>query len=291
MEGKIQKIGSSFWIKFFVLLAVETLESFGLAVDPDITDLRLSTPGIATFCIEYDDLNPLKKLIKLYANERQLQFFTTKDCSASTQAFDARPLDLPKLTLLNLSKNKLTIMPDFSLMPALEKLILEGNMLNSVPSQPFTANTKLVNLNLGTNGMTTLPSLTGSCSYMISINLQGNEITSIPNDYFNGCIKLQTINLADNKLISFDHSLCHVPHQVAITMSGNNRMSISDPYGLCPQQSTTITVDSSHCDKSLCWLKSSQVQVNDFACADGRMWSAVPKGDVCTGKFYLVFRF
>jgi Leucine-rich repeat (LRR) protein/serine/threonine protein phosphatase PrpC/class 3 adenylate cyclase len=107
------------------------------------------------------------------------------------------------LTELNLSNCKLSSLPEdlFNNTQGLERLVLDSNTLNTIPSS-IGALQRLVKLSIQSNNLETLPSEIGKLSELKALDAQKNNLKSLPREIWL-CAALQTLNCSSNLLESF----------------------------------------------------------------------------------------
>ncbi|KAI9020827.1 hypothetical protein CLU79DRAFT_755752 [Phycomyces nitens] len=108
-----------------------------------------------------------------------------------------------QLTELNLSNCKLSSLPDelFLNITFLERLILDNNTLNSIPSS-IGALQRLTHLSIHTNNLDSLPVEIAGLSELIVLDAQKNNLKTLPKEIWL-CSSLKTLNCSSNLLESF----------------------------------------------------------------------------------------
>ena len=125
-------------------------------------------------------------------------------------------LGLKNVRLLSLSQNDLRQLPEELLkpVPKLEKLflggktdekryelIVQGNLLSSLPQKLFLHSKHMKILDLSENQLQELPAHTfQDLTALETLDLQGNEISQIPREAFASLTSLQTLGLSRNKI-------------------------------------------------------------------------------------------
>ncbi|KAG2200534.1 hypothetical protein INT47_012320, partial [Mucor saturninus] len=107
------------------------------------------------------------------------------------------------LTELNLSCCKLSSLPEdlFHNTQGLERLVLDSNTLNAIPSSIGVLQ-RLVKLSIQNNNLESLPSEIGQLSELKVLDAQKNNLKSLPKEIWL-CAALQTLNCSSNLLESF----------------------------------------------------------------------------------------
>ena len=186
-----------FWIALIsIILSINFCDSLNLSM----TYLNMKAENLK--CIDFDTLNQLKKLEIINFEDGNMPYFPDKDCNNSAHEEDTRALDLPNLRMLVLKRIKLLKVPNTSMMPNLENVIISQNAIAEIPGTHFRHNGKLEGLDIKYNDLTAPPNITGSCSKLSYLGLASNDITTIPDDYFKGC-SVGNLQLGFNKITSF----------------------------------------------------------------------------------------
>ncbi|XP_013781529.1 protein toll-like [Limulus polyphemus] len=134
---------------------------------------------------------------------------------------------LALLKLLNLAKNKLSVLPEdvFQYLTNIESLHLSDNELQTLPENVFQPLNNLENLELGANKLSKLPAglfrnlprlkriylyrnklstlskdIFDNLESLEILELFGNEFTKLPGDVFSGLLNLRSLGLSKNKL-------------------------------------------------------------------------------------------
>lgn len=107
------------------------------------------------------------------------------------------------LSELNLSNCKLSSLPEdlFNNTQGLERLVLDSNTLNAIPSS-IGALKRLVKLSIQNNNLETLPSEIGQLSELKALDAQKNNLKLLPKEIWL-CASLQTLNCSSNLLEAF----------------------------------------------------------------------------------------
>ncbi|CAO3647711.1 unnamed protein product [Mucor hiemalis] len=164
-----------------------------------ITDLDVVShlPRLEILLVDYNstsivnfDLKSLKQ-IKMYKNHLT-QFNLTSVGDGGNC-----------LTELNLSCCKLSSLPEdlFNNTQGLERLVLDSNTLNAIPSS-IGALKRLVKLSIQNNNLETLPSEIGQLSELKALDAQKNNLKLLPKEIWL-CASLQTLNCSSNLLEAF----------------------------------------------------------------------------------------
>ena len=117
---------------------------------------------------------------------------------------------LPKLGSLNLEGNALTALPEdlFDRLSTLQILYLSGNDLTALPEDLFNGLTALRKLFLDDNALTALPEdLLDGLGALTYLYLEGNALTALPEDLLDGLGALYQVHLEDNALTALPEDL------------------------------------------------------------------------------------
>ena len=97
---------------------------------------------------------------------------------------------------------------DFAGLNSLERLLLNGNHLTSLPADLFDGLSNLKKLNLDHSELTSLPEdLFDGLSSLEYLYLSSNSLTSLPEDLFDGLSSLENLDLDSNDLTSLPTDL------------------------------------------------------------------------------------
>jgi len=108
---------------------------------------------------------------------------------------------MPQLTILELHKNCITSLPEnfFALCPALAKVTLEQNQLQSLPDG-ICEHKKLGVLIVHTNQLAALPEGLGTMSSLKVLFVQDNKLTTLPTSLGDNKL-LERVNLSGNTIV------------------------------------------------------------------------------------------
>lgn len=157
-----------------------------------------------------DILGSLPKLEALYASKNYISKFSDKIQSFRLLHFDRNPITnlsfnsvLSKLTVLDFSKAKLTIIPPdfFDKILNVEKLVLDKNHLVNLPDNIGSLR-KLSHLSLFGNNLQALPSTVGNLLLLQYLDLHSNNIQVLPEEIWH-LKSLKHLNVSSNILTSF----------------------------------------------------------------------------------------
>lgn len=196
-----------------------------------ITDLDVVShlPRLEILLVDYNstsivnfEIKSLKQL-KMYKNHLT-QFNLTSGPGGGTC-----------LTELNLSCCKLSSLPEelFNNTQGLERLVLDSNTLNSIPSS-IGALQKLVKLSIQNNNLETLPAEIGKLSELKALDAQKNNLKSLPKEIWL-CSSLQTLNCSSNLLESFPEPLSTITPCSTPLANKNTGDDISDMTLICDE--------------------------------------------------------
>jgi Leucine-rich repeat (LRR) protein/serine/threonine protein phosphatase PrpC len=164
-----------------------------------ITDLDVisNLPRLEILLVDYNstsiinfEIKSLKQL-KMYKNH-----LTQFNLTSHTQGVNS-------LCELNLSNCKLSSLPEdlFTHMVGLERLVLDTNTLNSLPTS-IGVLLSLNRLSIQSNNLETLPTEIGKLSELKILDAQKNNLKSLPREIWL-CASLQTLNCSSNLLVCF----------------------------------------------------------------------------------------
>lgn len=173
-----------------------------------------------------DVLGSLPNLEVVYASKNNISGFSDKMESLRLLHFDRNPITslefeimLPMLTVLDLSKAKITAIPSefISKIPHIEKLVLDKNHLVTLPSE-LGGLPKLTHLSLYGNNIQHLPDTIGQLTSLQYLDLHSNNIESLPSDIWN-LKNLSTLNVSSNILSSFPKPSFAIARKISSTQS------------------------------------------------------------------------
>lgn len=162
------------------------------------------------YITDIDVLGSLPKLEAVYASKNYISRFSDKMESFRLLHFDRNPITnlkfnniLSRLTVLDLSKAKLTIIPNdfFDKISNIEKLVLDKNHLVNLPDNLGNLH-KLSYLSLYGNNLQVLPKSVGNLISLQYLDLHSNNLQVLPDEIWN-LKSLVTLNVSSNILISF----------------------------------------------------------------------------------------
>lgn len=173
-----------------------------------------------------DILGDLPNLEVVYASKNKISAFSDKMERLRLLHFDRNPITnlefeimLPKLTVLDLSKAKLTMLPSefVSKIPNIEKLVLDKNHLVNLPDELGELH-KLTHLSLYGNNIQSLPTSLGKLVSLQYLDLHSNNILSLPVDIWN-LKSLSYLNVASNLLSSFPQPLFAIAKKISSSVN------------------------------------------------------------------------
>lgn len=109
-------------------------------------------------------------------------------------------------------------------------IILEGNVISSIPESISALSRTLTHLNMNVNKLNTLPPAIGSLKALTVLELHNNALISIPPDIA-GCISLTTLDISNNKLMALPESMFDLPRLESLDVSSNILTSIPPQIG------------------------------------------------------------
>ncbi|SGZ47638.1 CIC11C00000002144 [Sungouiella intermedia] len=178
-----------------------------------------------------DVLGSLPNLEVVYASKNNISGFSDKMESLRLLHFDRNPITnlefeilLPMLTVLDLSKAKITALPAefITKIPHIEKLVLDKNHLVTLPSELCNL-PKLTHLSLYGNNIQHLPEDIGRITSLQYLDLHSNNLESLPADIWN-LKNLSTLNVSSNILASFPKPLFAVAKKITSYANLKNPM-------------------------------------------------------------------
>lgn len=216
-----------------------------------------------------DVLGSLPNLEVVYASKNYISGFSDKMECLRLLHFDRNPITslefeimLPMLTVLDLSKAKITAIPSefIKKIPHIEKLVLDKNHLVTLPSE-LSSLPKLTHLSLYGNNIQHLPDNIGQLTSLQYLDLHSNNIESLPDDIWN-LKNLSTLNISSNILSTFPKPLFAVAKK--ITSSANIKDKVVSSLEQANEVSASVIKNSpvSLAD-SLLWLTISDNRFND----------------------------
>lgn len=173
-----------------------------------------------------DVLGDLPNLEVVYASKNKISAFNDKMEKLRLLHFDRNPITnlefeilLPMLTVLDLSKAKLTMLPSefVTKIPHIEKLVLDKNHLVNLPDELGNL-PRLTHLSLYGNNIQTLPASIGQLSSLQFLDLHSNNILSLPAEIWN-LKSLAFLNVASNLLTSFPQPLFAIAKKISSSAS------------------------------------------------------------------------
>lgn len=182
-----------------------------------------------------DVLGSLPNLEAVYASKNYISGFFDKMESFRVLQFDRNPItnlefknNLIKLTSLNLSKAKLTIIqPEFiTKIVHLEKLILDKNHLVNLPEN-LGSLTKLIHLSIFGNNLQVLPSSIGQLTNLQYLDLHSNNLQILPQEIW--LLKsLTMLNVSSNMLTGFPTPPVSVAKRISSSANFNDLNRFQD---------------------------------------------------------------
>lgn len=198
-----------------------------------------------------DVIGRLPHLEVAYASKNYVSTFNDKMESLRLLHFDRNPITnlqfeylLPLLTVLDLSKAKITSIPsDFlTKIPNVEKLVLDKNHLVNLPPQ-LGSLSKLSHLSLYGNNLQVLPPSIGDLKSLQYLDLHSNTLESLPEEIWN-LSSLSVLNISSNALSSFPKPPLSVAKKISSSVDFLN-------YRAVDQEAESSTEDDSRRPSSL----------------------------------------
>lgn len=184
-----------------------------------------------------DVIGLLPQLEVAYASKNNISTFNDKMESLRLLHFDRNPITdlrfeylLPSLTMLDLSKAKITSIPSEFLVkiPNIEKLVLDKNHLVNLPAQ-FGSLSKLSHLSLYGNNLQVLPPSIGDLKSLQYLDLHSNTLETLPEEIWK-LSSLTVLNISSNALDSFPKPPLSVAKRISSSVNFLN-------YGAGEQES------------------------------------------------------
>lgn len=173
-----------------------------------------------------DVLGSLPNLEVVYASKNSISRFSDRMESLRLLHFDRNPITslefeilLPMLTVLDLSKAKITAIPAefIGKIPHVEKLVLDKNHLVTLPAELGNL-PRLTHLSLYANNIQTLPDSIGNLSSLQYLDLHSNNIESLPVDIWN-LKSLSFLNISSNILSAFPKPLFAIAKKISSSVN------------------------------------------------------------------------
>lgn len=178
-----------------------------------------------------DVLGSLPNLEVAYASKNAILGFSDKMESLRLLHFDRSPITnlrfenvLPMLTVLDLSKAKITLVPAsfVAKIPHVEKLVLDKNHLVTLPDELGNLK-KLAFLSVYGNNLQSLPSTIGQLTLLQYLDLHSNNVEQLPDDIWN-LKNLLVLNAASNLLTLFPKPPLAVAKRILLLVNFNTYM-------------------------------------------------------------------
>ena len=121
---------------------------------------------------------------------------------------------------LDISKNKITFVPDLSNMRCLRLLSASENRISLMPTLP--AKGQLDRVHIGENLLTGLDisALVPSAGTLTELLVQGNQLSDCPDSIF-ALSSLKILDISNNSLTNLPHALGYMPSLSKILVEGN----------------------------------------------------------------------
>nr|XP_054757277.1 protein artichoke-like [Lytechinus pictus] len=178
----------------------------------------------------------------------QLHFLNLSQNSIRHIARDT--LSFPKLDTLDLSGNKLTIVPCLTLLPTLDKVILSSNQISDIEQEDIGRIPVLRTLYASNNMLRRFPTLPAR-NRLITLILENNNILRIHRNSTENLLQLRHlnlrgneargnpvfssalthVNLEENKIKNDNYCLTYMTHIILLSLRRNEIVAISnEPY-------------------------------------------------------------
>ncbi len=139
-------------------------------------------------------------------------------------------VDLPRLTFLDLSDNKLTALPEsVTCLQNLTALHLFRNQLTALPEN-VTRLQNLTSLVLGANQLTTLPESVTRLQYLTELSLNNNQLTALPENVTR-LQNLTALGLYGNQLTALPESVTRLQNLTTLGLGDNQLTALSESVG------------------------------------------------------------
>jgi Leucine-rich repeat (LRR) protein len=186
---------------------------------------------------EKSPLNPPLAFIALPNCIEQLYTLQVLLCqknSISAIKIEAFP---PSLLTLNMSFNLLEAIPlALYNLPNIEALILSSNMIAHIPVELCLNNASLINLDLHTNKLESIPQEISQLKHLRRLNIAINQITKVPTS-IGDLPLLEWLNVNDNQLTALPDSIGNLRKLIKFGIVQNKLERLPDSIGQLTQLS------------------------------------------------------
>ncbi|XP_072096318.1 volume-regulated anion channel subunit LRRC8D-like [Mobula birostris] len=139
---------------------------------------------------------------------------------------------LPRLSSLNLSNNKITSLPDsFLFIGNLEQFNASDNQIETLPNSLFAIQ-KLHHLYLSNNRLMAIPTSIKNLKYLTFLDLSSNKLETLPDELFQ-CRRLKTLKLNNNLLTSLSGKIQQCSLLSKLELKGNPLEELPVEIGQC----------------------------------------------------------
>ena len=255
-------------------------------------DLRvLNLPNLRYLAFKHNNLLKMPDVTgmgRLSSLAVQNNFFT---------AIPGKPFINNRLSLINLSRNKLVQAPDLEgACETVSNFNLNSNKLTHLPHNYFKGCMKLKIVSLNGNQITAFPNFAPIGSSLTTITISNNRLNeTIAKDAIATHPNLTKFWLQDNMMPAFILSFCNLTKPMDFNSARNPFVSVENPYrdciasiGTLPKLKFNLTeTEFLPCDEKICWMKQhgfDKENVTRGDCPDGREWKYVTQEELCPGK-------
>lgn len=180
---------------------------------PEILDL-----GDTLKSLDLTDTGLTSLPANLAAALPKLEILSLSGCGFAVFPMQLAPC--PSLVMLNLSRNRMSRIPEGALPPILWQLVLDDNQLQ------------------------TLPDSIGTCTKLLQLRVTANQLRKLPIS-LSRCRDLTTIRLCSNTLSHLPAWLFRLPRLASLSLAGNPCSAHPPPdYAPCPPTRSWVYLDN-----------------------------------------------
>ncbi|EDR29643.1 leucine-rich repeat containing protein, putative [Entamoeba dispar SAW760] len=140
-------------------------------------------------------------------------------------------LDLPDMEYsihkLNLGQNRLKDFPNIKCLREIKTLILQKNMLGSIPLEMFTGSS-LTALDLSSNSFNAFPMSITTCTNLVVLNMSNNYLDSLPDISYNCFAKLEALLLGINIIDRLPETMSELTNLTTLHLEHNKLSKIPE---------------------------------------------------------------